>query len=159
MDEPKTAPEEKKSAPMTEAECCKTNDRHTFVIALLTSIIVVGLYHFGMGAYKIFFPECEASYYCEEVDGEAVASEECEEVRPPKEHIKGKKPGKPHFDKDGKPRKFGKDGKPRKFDKDGKPMRRPKGKKPVQTPAQADKPAEGKPAEKTAEKPEEKPAA
>ena len=126
--------EETKTAPEAEMACSKANDLHTFVIALLTSIIVVGLYHFGMGAYRIYFPETEESYFCEEeVEGEA-AGEPADEVRPKKEHFKGKKPGKPpKFDKDGKPRKFGKDGKPRKFGKGKKPA-------PGKAPDQADAP-------------------
>ena len=149
MEEPKTAPEATKPAPEPEKVCSKANDLHTFVIALLTSIIVVGLYHFGMGAYRIYFPECEESYFCEEEVGGEAAGEQADEVRPPKEHIKGKKPGKPpKFDKDGKPRKFGKDGKPRKPGK---------GKKPA--PGKADAPALEKAPEKAdAPAPEKAPA-
>lgn len=132
MEEPKTAPAEPKIAPAPEKAGSKANDLHTFVIALLTSIIVVGLYHFILGAYKIYFPETEASYFCEEVDEEAVEGEQAKEARPEKEHFKGKKPGKPpKFDKDGKPRRFGKDGKLRKFGK---------GKRPDKAPKQADAP-------------------
>lgn len=125
MEETKTAPADPKIVPAPEMACSKANDLHTFVIALLTSIIVVGLYHFGMGAYRIYFPETEESYFCEEeVEGEA-AGEPADEARPKKEHkehFKGKKPGRPpKFDKDGKPRKFGKDGKPRRFGKGKKP--------------------------------------
>ena len=143
--------EEKPAAAETKPEATekqKSTDLRTFMIALLTSIIVVALYHFGMGAYKIFFPECEAGLLCEEeVTGEVVEGAPADEVRPPKAHFKGKKPGKPpRFDKDGKPRKFGKDGKP--------PRKFPKGKKPDQgkadapadgkAPAKADAPADGK---------------
>ena len=136
-EKPAAAPETKPEA----QEKQKSSDLRTFVIALLTSIIAVALYHFGMGAYKIYFPECEESYYCEEeAAGEAVEGGPADEVRPPKEHFKGKKPGKPH--------KFGKDGKPHKFGKDGKPPRKPmKGKKPGQ--AKADALAPEKAPEKT----------
>ena len=163
MEEPKTVPESEKAV-------CKANDLHTFVIALLTSIIVVGLYHFILGAYKIYFPETEASYFCEEVDEEAVEGEQAKEARPEKEHFKGKKPGKPpKFDKDGKPRrfgkdgkppKFGKDGKPPKFGKDGKPRKFGKGKKTAPAQEKADAPAAEKAPEKAdasaAEKAQEK---
>ncbi len=153
MEEPKTAPETPKTTPESEKAVCKANDRHTFVIALLTSIIVVGLYHFGMGAYKIYFPHTEDDYLCEEITEEEVVAEPADEIRPKKERFKGKKPGspdKPHkFDKDGKPRK------PHKFDKDGKPRKFGKGKKPdapkkADAPEKVDAPATAPAAEKAA---------
>ena len=44
-------------------ECRKTSDLHTFMIALLTAIIVVALYHFGSGLCKIYCPESCGGYY------------------------------------------------------------------------------------------------
>jgi|GEM_PF-3132762 len=138
MEEKPAAPKTKPEVP-EEKEKQKSNDLRTFAIALLTSIIAIALYHFGMGAYKIFFPECEESYLCvEEAEGEAVNGAPVDEVRPPKEHFRGKKPGKPH--------KFGKDGRPPRFGKDGKPRRPMKGKKPDQ--GKPDAPAPEKAPEK-----------
>ena len=139
-EKPTAAPETKPEA----LEKQKSSDLRTFVIALLTSIIVVALYHFGMGAYKIYFPECEQGLFCEEeVVGEAVDGAPADQVRPPKEHFKGKRPGKPHkFGKDGKPHKFGKDGKPRKFMKGKKPdQEKADAPAPEKTPEKAPDPA------------------
>ena len=103
-EKPASAPETKPEA--TEKQ--KNNDLRIFAIALLTSIIAIALYHFGMGAYKIYFPECEESYSCEEAAGEAVEGGPADEVRPPK----GKKDGKPHQPgKDGKQQRKSKKGK------------------------------------------------
>ena len=44
-------------------ECRKNNDLRTFMIALLTSVIVVALYHFGSGLCKIYCPENCGGYY------------------------------------------------------------------------------------------------
>ena len=45
-------------------ECRKNNDLRTFFIALLTAIVVVALYHFGSGLYKIFCTyDCDSGYY------------------------------------------------------------------------------------------------
>lgn len=41
----------------------KSNDLRTFLIALLTAIIVVALYHFGMGFCKMFCPENSCGSY------------------------------------------------------------------------------------------------
>ena len=53
--------EEKKEN--TAPECRKNNDLRTFVIALLTAIIVVAVYHFGSGLCKIYCPESCGGYY------------------------------------------------------------------------------------------------
>ena len=49
--------EEKPAAPETKPaqETQKSSDLRTFAIALLTSIIAIALYHFGVGFCKIFF--------------------------------------------------------------------------------------------------------
>ena len=47
----------------TAPECRKNNDLRTFVIALLTSVIVLALYHFGSGLCKIFCSDCGSAYY------------------------------------------------------------------------------------------------
>ena len=52
--------EEKKEN--TAPECRKNNDLRTFAIALLTSLIVVALYHFGSGLCKIFCSDCSSAY-------------------------------------------------------------------------------------------------
>ena len=44
-------------------ECRKNNDLRTFAIALLTSIIVLALYHFGSGLCKIFCSNSSCGYY------------------------------------------------------------------------------------------------
>jgi len=44
-------------------ECRKNNDLRTFMIALLTAVIVVALYHFGSGLCKIYCPESCGGYY------------------------------------------------------------------------------------------------
>ena len=44
-------------------ECRKNNDLRTFFIALLTSVIVVALYHFGSGLCKIYCSSCSSEYY------------------------------------------------------------------------------------------------
>ena len=44
-------------------ECRKNSDLHTFLIALLTAIIVVALYHFGSGLCKIYCPGSCGGYY------------------------------------------------------------------------------------------------
>ena len=44
-------------------ECRKNSDLRTFMIALLTAIIVVALYHFGSGLCKIYCPESCGGYY------------------------------------------------------------------------------------------------
>lgn len=44
-------------------ECRKPSDLRTFAIALLTSIIVVALYHFGSGLCKIFCQDSCGGYY------------------------------------------------------------------------------------------------
>lgn len=44
-------------------ECRKNSDLRTFMIALLTSIIVVALYHFGSGLCKIYCPDSCGGYY------------------------------------------------------------------------------------------------
>ena len=44
-------------------ECRKNNDLRTFMIALLTSVIVVALYHFGSGLCKIYCPSSCGGYY------------------------------------------------------------------------------------------------
>ena len=44
-------------------ECRKNNDLRTFMIALLTAIIVVALYHFGTGLCKIYCSGCSDGYY------------------------------------------------------------------------------------------------
>ena len=41
----------------------KNNDLRTFMIALLTAVIVVALYHFGSGLCKIYCPESCGGYY------------------------------------------------------------------------------------------------
>ena len=52
--------EEKKET--TAPECRKTNDLRTFVIALLTAVIVVAAYHFGSGLCSIFCSNCDSGY-------------------------------------------------------------------------------------------------
>ena len=47
----------------TAPECRKNSDLRTFMIALLTSIIVVALYHFGSGLCKIYCPDSCSGYY------------------------------------------------------------------------------------------------
>ena len=47
----------------TAPECRKTSDLRTFMIALLTSIIVVALYHLGSGLCKIYCPDSCGGYY------------------------------------------------------------------------------------------------
>ena len=47
----------------TAPECRKNNDLRTFVIALLTSVIVLALYHFGSGLCKIYCSDCSSAYY------------------------------------------------------------------------------------------------
>ena len=44
-------------------ECRKNSDLRTFMIALLTAIIVVALYHFGSGLCKIYCPSSCGGYY------------------------------------------------------------------------------------------------
>ncbi len=44
-------------------ECRKNSDLRTFMIALLTAVIVVALYHFGSGLCKIYCPESCGGYY------------------------------------------------------------------------------------------------
>ena len=44
-------------------ECRKNNDLRTFMIALLTAVIVVALYHFGTGLCKIYCSGCSDGYY------------------------------------------------------------------------------------------------
>ncbi len=41
----------------------KSSDLRTFLIALLTAVIVVALYHFGMGFCKMFCPEKSCGSY------------------------------------------------------------------------------------------------
>ena len=53
--------EEKKEN--TAPECRKNSDLRTFMIALLTAIIVVALYHFGSGLCKIYCPSSCGGYY------------------------------------------------------------------------------------------------
>ena len=53
--------EEKKET--AAPECRKNSDLRTFMIALLTAIIVVALYHFGSGLCKIYCPESCGGYY------------------------------------------------------------------------------------------------
>ena len=43
-------------------ECRKNNDLRTFMIALLTAVIVVALYHFGTGLCKIYCSDCSSGY-------------------------------------------------------------------------------------------------
>lgn len=53
-------------AETTNVKCnSKGSDARTFWIALLTSVIVVALYHFGGGLYKIWAGECEdGNFFC-----------------------------------------------------------------------------------------------
>lgn len=45
---------ENNASPAKTVECSCARDWRTFFIALLTSLIVVALYHFGSGLYKIY---------------------------------------------------------------------------------------------------------
>jgi hypothetical protein len=45
-------------------QCRRKSDARTFWIALLTSVIVVALYHFGGGLYRIWCPEEEKEPGC-----------------------------------------------------------------------------------------------
>ena len=47
----------------TAPECRKNNDLRTFVIALLTAVIVVAVYHFGVGVCKIYCPDGSSTCY------------------------------------------------------------------------------------------------
>ena len=46
----------------TAPECRNNNDLRTFVIALLTAVIVVAVYHFGSGLCKIYCSNCSSTY-------------------------------------------------------------------------------------------------
>ena len=46
----------------TAPECRNNNDLRTFVIALLTAVIVVAVYHFGSGLCKLYRADCGG--YC-----------------------------------------------------------------------------------------------
>ncbi len=48
--------EEKQEAPAAAAPARNTSDLRTFLIALLTSIIVLAFYHLGLGLVKIYCP-------------------------------------------------------------------------------------------------------